>query len=65
MTARLWCEARCDGLYDREPHGCVQTAEGEFGERRAAAYARKQGWKVVGREWLCPVCQERRKKEGH
>ena len=60
MTAPLWCEARCDGLYDPGVTGCHETAEGAFGPRAAAALARRHGWRVVRGEWLCPACQSRR-----
>jgi hypothetical protein len=59
--ASLWCEARCDGLSDEAGAiGCAETAEGAFGARSAVAAARRQGWKIVRGEWLCPVCAKRR-----
>lgn len=60
MSAPLWCEARCDGLYDPGAESCRETAEGAFGPRAAADSARRQGWRVVRGEWLCPVCLARR-----
>jgi len=64
MTALLWCEARCQGIYDHGyTYGCMETSEGAFGAREAAKEARQQGWRVVDGDWLCPCCIERRKRE--
>lgn len=56
----MWCEARCQGLCDEGQSGCYETAPGAFGVPAAAETARREGWKIVRGEWLCPVCRRRR-----
>jgi hypothetical protein len=52
--ALLWCEARCNLMMCEI--GCIQTSEGAFGTTNAAKAAKRQGWKIVNGEWVCPRC---------
>ena len=52
--ALLWCEARC-GIMNTNA-GCLETSKGTFGARNASAYVRRQGWRIIEDEWVCPVC---------
>jgi rubredoxin len=56
----LWCEARCEYLYDPSPVGCQQTAPGAFGFAEATKAARRAGWTVLAGKWCCPVCRKRK-----
>ena len=60
----LWCEARCNYVYDPECIECHETAPGAFGVKEAKNEARRAGWKVVAGEWCCPVCFKRKLGEG-
>ena len=54
--ALLWCEARCNLMMCEV--GCVQTSNGAFGAINAGKSAKRQGWKIVAGEWVCPRCYE-------
>lgn len=63
MTTLMWCEARCQGLYDEDyTGGCRETSNGAFGVKNATKSAHGQGWRIVDGDWLCPVCAKRREE---